>query len=104
MANINKTWDSSRWREIWSKGNTDSLLVGAETCTATLEIGVEVLHEAGMRSTSRPSYTNLGRVTKGSTPFHRDSSSSMIIAALYFKSQKLEKKKKKKPRGPSTDG
>ena len=36
-----------------------------QTCSATMEISVLVLQEAGKRSTSRPSSTTCGHITKG---------------------------------------
>lgn len=50
------------------KGNTYSLLVGVQTCMATMGISMVVSQEAGNRYTSRSSCSNLGHTPKDSHP------------------------------------
>ena len=52
---------------MWSKGNTPPLLVGVQTCTDTLEINMAVSQKTGNQTTSKPSYTTLGHISKGCT-------------------------------------
>ena len=52
---------------MWTKGNTSLLLVGVQTCTATLEISMEVSQKIWNHTTLRPSNTTLGHIPKGCT-------------------------------------
>ena len=50
---------------MWSRGNTLALLMGVQTCTATLEINIMVFQKIGNHSTSGPSYTTFEHIPKG---------------------------------------
>ena len=50
---------------MWSEGNSSPLLVGVQTCTATLEINMVVYQKIGNSSTSRPNNTTPGHRPKG---------------------------------------
>jgi hypothetical protein len=51
---------------VWSKRHTHSLLVGGESCSATMEISVEVPQEAAdNRVTVRSSRDVPGHIPKG---------------------------------------
>jgi hypothetical protein len=41
------------------------LLVGVQTCTATMEVNMVVLHKSGNQYSSRPGYTIIGHIPKG---------------------------------------
>jgi hypothetical protein len=47
-----------------NKGNTPPLLVGVQTCTATLEINLKVSQKMEIGSTSRPRNTTPGHIPK----------------------------------------
>ena len=66
MAKIKNIEDSLCWRG-WSKKNTPPLLVGVQTCTATVEISIAVSHKIRNQSTSRSSGNTLGNIPKGYT-------------------------------------
>jgi hypothetical protein len=83
---------------IWSKGNTSSLLVGMQTCPTTLEINVAVSQKTGNHSTSSPSYTTPGYITKGCSTIPQRHLINMFIAALFIIARKWEE-----PRCPSTE-
>ena len=48
-----------------SKGTTPPLLVGVQTCTASMEINIAIFQKIGNQSTSRPSNTIFGHIAKG---------------------------------------
>ena len=47
---------------MWRKGNTHPLLVGMQTCAATVEISVVVSQETGSQPPSGPSNSTLGNI------------------------------------------
>ena len=47
------------------KKNTLLLLMGVQTCTATMEINMAIPQKIESLSTSRPIYTTLGHIPKG---------------------------------------
>jgi hypothetical protein len=49
---------------MWNKGSTPPLLVGVQTCKATLEINLAVSQNIGNSFISRPSYTTPGHMPK----------------------------------------
>ena len=49
---------------MWREGNSHPLLVGMQTCAATVEISVAVSQETESQSPSRPSYSTLWNVPK----------------------------------------
>jgi hypothetical protein len=61
---------------MWSKGNTPPLLVGVESCTATLEIGLAVSQKVSQLYHS-----------KDAPLCHKDASSTMLIPDLFIKSE-----------------
>lgn len=48
-----------------SKRNTHSLLLGVQTCMATMGMNMAVPHETGNRSTSKSNNMTLGHIFKG---------------------------------------
>ena len=68
---------------MWGKGNTHSLLVGVQTCTATVEIGVAASQEVENNLPQDPATPLLGIYPKDSTPYYRDTCSSMFIVAAF---------------------
>jgi hypothetical protein len=59
------------WHVMWGIGNTYSLLVGMQTCAATLEICLIVPKEPKIRS-SRSSCATLGHIPKAFHIYYRD--------------------------------
>jgi hypothetical protein len=57
--------------------------VGVQTCTITLEINLAFSQKIGNDSISRPSYTTPGTYPKDALPPHKDTCSTMFIAALF---------------------
>ena len=49
---------------MWSEGNTPPLLVGIQTCTTTLKIGMMVSQKVGNQPSSGPSNTTFGHTQK----------------------------------------
>ena len=69
---------------MWSKGNIPPLLMGVETCTTTLELNLVVSKKIWIGSTSRPAILLLGIYTIVAQLCHRDTWSTMFIAALFI--------------------
>lgn len=65
MSKINTTSDSSCGTGCVSKRNSLPLIVGMQTCIATMKINMVVPQKIGNQSTSRPSYIILGHIPKG---------------------------------------
>jgi hypothetical protein len=63
MAKIKTRNDSSCWQGCGSRGNTTPLLVGVQTCTATLKFNVSVPQKLVI-DLSRPSYTTHNCILK----------------------------------------
>jgi hypothetical protein len=78
---------------MWSKGNTSSLLLGMQTCANTLEINLAVSQKTGKSPTSIPSYTLLGIYPKDVPTSHKDSCSTMFIAAIFIIARNWEQPK-----------
>ena len=68
---------------LGSKGNTSSLLVGVQTCLATLEIRMVVSQKIGNQSISRFRNTTLGDIPKDAHSYHKDICSTVFIVALF---------------------
>ena len=66
-----------------SKGNTPPLLVGMQTCTATLKISMVVSQKIGNQPTARPAIPLLGIYPKDAQPYYKDICSTMFIATLF---------------------
>ena len=49
---------------MWSEWNSHPLLVGMQTCAATVEISVAVSQETGSQPPSGPSNSTLGNIPK----------------------------------------
>jgi hypothetical protein len=59
------------------------LLVGVQTCTLTLEINLVLSQKTGNRSFQDLALTFLGIFPKDAPPYHRDTCSTIFIAALF---------------------
>jgi hypothetical protein len=85
---------------MWSNQNTPPLLVEAQLCTTTLEINLAVSKKIKKSSTSRLSYTTPGYIyPKDAPPYHKNTCSTMFIAALFVIARNW-----KQPRCPSVVG
>ena len=80
---------------VWGKRNSLTLLVGMQTCTATMENSVEIPLKTGNRT--NPAIPLLGIHTK-ETRSERDTCTPMFIAALFIIARTW-----KQPRCPSAD-
>ena len=60
---------------MWGKGNASALLVGMQAGTAPLDVSVVISQKIRKQSSSRPSHTTFGYISKGC--------SIMFIAALF---------------------
>jgi hypothetical protein len=76
---------------MWRKRNT--LLVGLQTGTTTLEINLEVPQKIGNRSSLRPSYITLGNIPKRCLTVPQGHLFYYVHGNLICDSQKLEKPK-----------
>ena len=84
MAKIlNKISGSSRWQRWRTRANTPPLLLGVHTCTVTKEINMEAPQESENQSTSRPSYTTLGKTPKGQSILPQGNLLNHIHCALF---------------------
>jgi hypothetical protein len=81
---------------MWSKRNISSLLVGVQTCIITL--GINLAQKTGSSSTSRPAIPLLVIYPKDAPTSHKDTCSTMFIAALFVIIRNW-----KQPRCPSTE-
>jgi hypothetical protein len=73
---------------MWRKGNTLLLLVGWQTCTATLEINLAVPQKIGNNFlkivlSENPAILLLGIYPKDAPTYHKDTYSTIFIAALF---------------------
>ena len=68
---------------MWSKGNTHPLMVGMQTCAATLEISVLVSQETGSQPTSGPRVSHLGIYPRDMQTYYKSICSTIFIAALF---------------------
>lgn len=66
-----------------SMGNTSPLLVGAQTCAATLEIKMVISQKVRNQSTSNPDIPLLGIYQKDVLPYHMGVCSTMFIASSF---------------------
>ncbi|KAL6047238.1 hypothetical protein STEG23_021923, partial [Scotinomys teguina] len=83
---------------MWSKRNTPPLLVGMQIGTTTLESSMANSQKIGNHSSYRPSHTTLGHIPKECQSYHKDTCSTMFIAALFVIARTW-----KQPRCPSTE-
>ena len=84
-------------KRMWHKGDILPLLVGMQTCTATLEIGMAVSQKLGINLHQDPAIPILGIYPKDVQSYHKDICSVMFIAALLITARTW-----KQPRCPST--
>ena len=77
-------------KRMWSKGNTPPLLVGVQTCTATLEISMAVSQKIGNQPTLRPSNTTLEQIPKGCALIPQGHLLSCVHSGTIRNSQHLE--------------
>ena len=80
---------------VWGKRNSLTLLVGMQTCTATMENSVEIPLKTGNRT--NPAIPLLGIHTE-ETRSERDTCTPVFIAALFIIARTW-----KQPRCPSAD-
>jgi hypothetical protein len=66
---------------MWSSGYTPTLLVGVENCT-TLQINLVVSQKTGTVLPEDPSIPLLSIYQKDVPPYHKNTCSTMFIAAL----------------------
>jgi hypothetical protein len=59
------------------------LLVEEQTCTNTMEINMAVPQKIRSQSTSRPSYTTFGHVSKNTPSYYNNSCSTVFIEVLF---------------------
>ena len=83
---------------MWSEGNTHPLMVGMQTCAATVEISVAVSLETGSQPPSGPSNSTLGNIPSDSLSYQKSICSTMFIAALFVIARTW-----KQPRCPSIE-
>ena len=69
---------------MWSKKNIPLLLVGAQTCTTTLEIGIVVSHKPGSQSNSRNGNMTLGHKPKGSATIPQGHLPTYVHSSIFF--------------------
>ena len=72
-----------------SKGKTRPLLVGVQTHITTMKTNMEAPQKTGNQSTSRSTYTTLGKIPKDALSYHRDTCTIMFMKAFIHSSQKL---------------
>ena len=82
---------------VWRKGNPLTLLVGAQTSTATMENSVEIFKKLEIELPYDPAIPLLGIHTE-ETRIERDTCTPMFIAALFIIARTW-----KQPRCPSAD-
>ena len=72
--------------QMWELGEHSTLLVGVQTCAATLKISIAVSQKLGNQSASRLNDTVLGIYPKDAL-IYQDTCSTMFIAALFIISE-----------------
>ena len=83
---------------MWSEGNTHPLLVGMQSCTATVEISVAVSQETKSQPPSGPSNSTLRNIPKDALSYYKSICSTLFIAALFVIARTW-----KQPRCPSIE-
>ena len=73
--------------KTWSKENTHPLLFGVQMCTATMPINVAFLKKMKINLPQDPTIPLLGINSKDAASCHRDTYSTMFIAALFILSK-----------------
>ena len=68
---------------MWRKRNTPLLLVGLKAGKTTLEINLEVPQKMEIDLPEDPAIPLLGMYPKDAPPCHRNTCSTMFIAALF---------------------
>ena len=69
-------------KRMWGKGNTPPLVVGVQTCTATLEINMVVSQKIENQFQDQVILL-LGIYTKDAQLYHKHTCSVMYIAAIF---------------------
>jgi hypothetical protein len=82
---------------IWSKGN-NPLLVGMQTCKPCWKTTWKFLRNFGIVLPQDPAIPLLGIYPNDASPYHKDTCSTMFIAALFTIARNW-----KQPRCPSTE-
>ena len=82
--------DSTCWWGCGARGYTLPLRAGVQTCTAILEINLAVSQKTGNSSTSRPSYTTPGHISKRYSNIPQRYLLNYVHSSLICNSQKLE--------------
>ncbi|KAL6088508.1 hypothetical protein STEG23_026467 [Scotinomys teguina] len=83
---------------MWSKRNTPPLLVGMQIGTTTLESSIANPQKIGNHSSSRPSHTTLGHISKECPVIQQGHMLNYVHSSIICNSQNL-----KQPRCPSTE-
>ena len=83
---------------MWNEGNTHPLLVGMQTCAATVEISMAVSQETGSQPPSGPAIPLLGIYPRDSLTYYKSICSTMFIATLFAIARTW-----KQPRCPSME-
>ena len=68
---------------MWSKGNTPPLLVGVQTCTATMEINVVVPQKLSYLPQDTATLL-LSIYPKDTLYYHKDTCSDIFISTLFI--------------------
>ena len=76
---------------IWSKENTNTLLVGMKTCATTLEISVVVSQKIGSQPTSGSSNTTLRNISKRCPMILQKNLFNYVHSSIACNSQNLGK-------------
>ena len=76
MAKIKNTGYNLSLERIWGKGNTPSLLVGVQTCTATLEINMVISQK--IRKRQDPALLLLGMDPTDAQSYHKDMCTTIL--------------------------
>ena len=91
MAKIKNTDDSLCWRGCGvKKGNALPLLVGVQTCTATLQVSMAMSKKIRKPSTSRPSNTIFAYMLKGCSIIPQGHVHNYVHSSMILNSQNLE--------------
>ena len=75
---------------MWNKGNTPPLLVGVQTCTATLEISMVISQKITKQPTSRPSETAFGYIPKGFSIIPQGHVLNYVHSSIIYHNQSLK--------------
>jgi hypothetical protein len=69
---------------VWGKENTPPLLMGVQTCTATMESILQFLRKLGINLPQDPAIQLFNIHQKNTPSYYKDTCSIMFIAALFI--------------------